>query len=351
MFRRVKPAIASGGVSFVAAIVLATSLIAHTNAATSTGTILTTSPVAVDLKAQPGTQAKTTLQVQNNSTKTLTIKVKLKEFKANGDSGNANIVDPASNDPSVSWVHFSRTQFDAEPGVWNSVDMTVDLPSTAAYGYYYAVLFEPQNAIKTSQNKVKGANAIFVLLNASTGDEKNTLVVNSFAADKSLYQYLPASFTVKVKNTGNIYTAPQGTIFISRTLHGPPLATLDINPGAGNILPSTSRVFHASWKDGFPVYQVKKIDGQVVSGKDGKPVQSLHWSGNVSKIRFGKYYARLVLVYKDGDHDVPVNAEVSFWVVPWFIVLIIFIVLILVGFGIWALLKDSKKLYRWFGKK
>ncbi|HSW79875.1 MAG TPA: hypothetical protein VLG47_03800, partial [Candidatus Saccharimonadales bacterium] len=323
----------------------------HTDAATSTGTVLTTSPVAIDLKADPGTQTSTNLQVQNNSTKTLTIKVKLKEFKANGDSGQAQIFDPPANDPSIAWVTFSRTEFSADPGVWNSVKMTINLPSTAAYGYYYAVEFVPQSTVQTSRNKVKGANAIFVLLNAHTNDEKNTLVVKSFSADKSLYQYLPANFSLKVNNAGNIYTAPEGTIFISRSLHGSPIATLDINPGAGNVLPDTNRVFHASWNDGFPVYQYKRIDGQVVSGKDGKPVQTLHWSGNVSKFRFGKYYARLVLVYKNGAQDVPVNAEVSFWVIPWFMILILVVILILVGFGIWALLKDSKKVYRWFGKK
>ncbi len=350
MLRFVKPALVAGGVGLILAAAVV-GAIRPASAASSTGSVLTTSPVAIDLAASPGSKATTTLQVQNNGTKSVTIDVELEKFKANGESGQAQIYKPSSDDPSVSWVHFSRTSFTADPGVWNSVTMTVELPISAAYGYYYAVLFEPQiTTVGSTHNKVKGANAIFVLLNAQVANENNVLQVKSFSSDKSLYQYLPASFSMTTHNSGNIYTAPKGEVFISRTKNGPAIATLDINPGQGNVLPGTSRIFQVTWKDGFPVYQVKRVDGQIVSDKNGKPEQTLHWNGNVSKFRFGKYYARLVLVYSQDGKDVPVTAQVSFWVVPWTVVVILIVILILIVFGIWAVLKDTNKAVRWFRK-
>lgn len=334
----------------LAVALLSLGLIVHrTTAAAGQGSILTTSPVAVDLAAKPGTQVSTKLQVQNNGTHAVTLNVKLDEFSAHGNSGQADIFVPPSNDPSVSWVHFSKTSFVAAPGVWNSVTMTVDLPKTAAYGYYYAVLFEPQAGLSsgTSSSKIKGANAIFVLLNAKVPGETNTLQVTSFSSDKSLYQFLPADFTVVTHNAGNIFTIPQGDIYISRTPSGPSMATLDINPGLGNILPGTNRQFHAMWRDGSPHYEHKLLDGQIISDKNGKPKEVLSWNGSLSKFRFGKYYARLVLVYNDGQQDVPVNAVVSFWVIPWTIIVVVLFIITLAAVGLWATLRGGGKAVRW----
>jgi hypothetical protein len=317
------------------------------NAAPNTGSTITTSPVFVDLSTPPGTTISTNLQVENNAPSPIGITLKLKEFKASGDTGQAQIENPLPGDASISWVHFSQNSFIAQPSAPNSVTMTIKVPETAAFGYYYAVLFAPNvitNGVVANTNTVKGANAVLVLLDAHTANENNQLNVASFQADKTSYQFLPANFNVKVHNSGNIFTVPEGDIYISRTKNGPTIDTLDINPGQGNILPGTTRSFSASWADGFPVYQVKRVNGQVVSNKQGKPVEQLKWNfGNLTKFRFGKYYAHLVLVYNNGTREIPVNSEVSFWVIPWAMLvgLAVFIGLILLG--LWTIMRNIIK--------
>src|ERR1039458_7537747 len=230
------------------------------NAAPSTtGTNLTTSPFSVDLTPNPGASTSTTLQLQNNGSKAVSISLKLEEFKANGDNGSAQIFTPPPGDEPTQWVHFSPSSFVAQPGIWNSVTMTVRVPKTASFGYYYAVLFVPSTtATGNNTEKFKGANAIFVLLNAHVPNENNTLSVQSFSVSKASYQYLPASFSVNVHNDGNVFTIPRGDIFISRTKNGHAIDTLDINSGQGNILPQSNRVFQVQWTNGFPVYQLKR---------------------------------------------------------------------------------------------
>jgi hypothetical protein len=336
--------VAAGGIIIS---LLAASLAGTAVFAANGGSTITTSPIAVDLSAAPGSTASTNLQVENNAPKAIGISVKLKEFKANGDNGQAQILTPPPGDASVSWVHFSRTSFVAQPGVWNNVTMTISLPKTAAFGYYYAVLFVPNvnvHASAQNTNTVKGANAVLVLLDAHTPNDNNSLKVQSYQVDKSSYQYLPVSFSVKVRNTGNIFTVPEGDIYISRTEGGPAIDTLDINSGAGNVLPGTNRIFEAQWTDGFPVYQLKRVNGQIVSDKKGQPVQQLAWNINkITKFRYGKYYAHLVLVYNDGGRDIPINGEVSFWVVPWLLLVGLLVFLGLVLVGLWTILRHLIK--------
>ena len=314
--------------------------------AASGGSTLTTSPVSVSLSTKPGTAISTDLQLQNNSSNPVEIAVHLQEFKASGEDGQAQIYEPPAGDPSLGWVHFSEDRFTAEPGVWHKIKMTIDTPKTAAFGYYYAVIFSPvsSSALIPGVNNYKGANAILVLLNAHAGGEKNLLEIASFNADQHAYQYLPATLSVRVRNVGNIYTAPRGVIYISRSPTGDIIDSLDVNKGLGNVLPGTYRTFSVQWDNGFPVYQTKRINGQVASDKQGKPVQELAWDfSHINRLRFGRYYARLVLVYSDGTKDVPLYATVSFWVIPWVPILVLLVVLILVGIGLWTVLRFTIK--------
>ena len=296
-------------------------------AATTTGSYLTTSPISVDLTIKPGQSQSTTLAVQNDSSVPETITVKLDKFAANGNFGMASISNPTKTDPSVSWVHFSQTSFVAQPGVWNNITMSVSVPNYASLGYYYAVLFIPKSSqtSPTVNNQIKGANAIFVLLDTNSTNEAKQLSLTSFSSVSGLYQFLPATFNILAKNIGNIHLVPQGDVYISRTLNGKVIDTLDINSGLGNILPFSSRQFSVSWTDGLPSFEVKKIAGQALTKKNGQTVQQLRWnfSEPLSKIRFGKYYAHLVLVYNNGNHDVPINAYLTFWVIPWKLILIV----------------------------
>ena len=293
---------------------------------------LTTSPVSLDLSAKPGQAVTTELQVMNNKAKPETVSVHLEEFKAAGISGEANIYKPAPGDASKDWVHFSENSFTADPGAWNKITMTITLPPTATLGYYYAVLFTPNTTTVPQPNTVKGSNAILVLVNTNSGSESKRLQINSFTSLKSVYQFLPATFNVLVRNSGNIHLIPQGDIFISRTPNGHPIDSLPLNNGEGNVLPDSSRQFQVQWKNGLASYGPKVVAGKVATDSKGEPVQELQWntSKSLSSLRFGKYYAHLVLGYNNGITDVPLNAYVSFWVVPWELLLLIALVIVLV---------------------
>ena len=114
--------------------------------------------------------------------------------------------------------------------------------------------------------------------------------------------------------------APRGNIFLSQW-DGEEVALLEVNEGKGNILPDSTRVFEAPWKAGFPVYEPVIENGAVVLDETGQMTFDLVWDWQeASKLRFGKYTAKLLLVYDDGVRVGRVEWVVAFWVILWRVV-------------------------------
>jgi hypothetical protein len=320
---------------------------------------LTASPLPVNLVTTPGNSVSTPIQIENTGTQTVKIKVQLLKFGAFGNDGKPSITEPDSHDTFISWVHFSETSFIAPPNVFHSITMTIKPPKDAAFGYYYAVIFSVDNGKNDApstprENKVNGALATLVLVDVQAPGENRVLRVSNFTASKKLYQYLPATFTIAVKNTGNVHGIPTGNIYISKHKGGSIIDILDVNKDQGNVLPGSDRSFQSAWSDGFPVYQTKRLNEQIISDNRGHPIQQLNWdSSKFSRLRFGHYFAHLTLVYSDGSKDIPIEADTSFWVIPWGLILIILIPLIIIGFGLFVIIrsflrqtkKQTKKLH------
>jgi len=309
---------------------------------------LSTTPVVANLETKPGVSTSTKIQVKNNNLTTEHIKVNLLRFTSNNQDGAPELIEPDQNDEFVKWVKFSETKFDAEPNVWKTIDLTISPPQSAAFGYYYAVVFSRDD--NTPQNKVTNLNAsvaIPILLDVNAPGEVRKADITAFKSNKSMFEFLPATFTVTMKNSGNTHVAPRGNVFITKG--GKSVGMLEVNQAKGNILPKTSREFSADWADSTPVYKLNEVDGKVVL-KDGKQTHKLDWSNfNLSKMRFGKYHAKVAMVYDDGTSDVSSEAELDFWVVPWRILGILLALVLVLAAGLWALVirpvrKGIKKL-------
>lgn len=311
--------------------------------ALSDGFNLTTSPVPLDLNVKPGGTISQDIRVQNSSTSVNHINVSLLKFKADGKDGTPQLYKCTDSDITCSWVSFSRTSFTAQPGEWNSVNMTISPPTYAGFGYYYAVLFSngtPPKSTKPNSSTLAGAVATLILLDVQAPGEKRQLQIDSFSADHGLYEYLPATFLVKIKNTGNVHAVPSGSIFIKKG--SSTIATLDINPGSGNILPNSTRTFIAKWDDGFPTFKQKLVNGQAVEDKKGQPVMQLDWNfAKASHLRVGNFSAQLVATYDNGTRDVPLQSEASFWVLPWKLMLLVLVLLAIVGFGLFSFFRGG----------
>lgn len=303
------------------------------------------SPLPILLEVKPGSSVSTDLRVDNPSDHDEKLKIVIKTFTQDGANGTVNLHDPGPSDTFINWISFSRTQFDAPPGLWQTVHMTVNVPKTAAFGYYFAVEFTgasaPANQANSTGAAIQGAVASFVLLNATAPGESRQMQVTSFTADHRFYEFLPANFTVKLHNSGNIFAGASGNIFIKRG--SKTVATLTVNPNHGLVLPGSNRLFSVSWNDGFPIYKpVYGSNGQPLTNKNGSAKMNLNWNfGQASRLRFGSYTAELALIYDNGTRDVPITGSVSFWVIPWRLIAILIVVLVFVVIGFWSTFRKA----------
>jgi hypothetical protein len=284
------------------------------------GLRLVTSPLPISLVAEPGTTISTPLKIKNAGLSEEKLKIDILKFNAYEDSGKPALMDLESTDTFDDWVSFSEPTFAIAPEEWKTITATFTVPPEASFGYYYAFVFTrdtPETDLAPKQTAVVGGTATLVLLEARVPDAKREVAVVEFSTDKTMYEFLPTRFTIALKNTGNVHVAPRGNIFL-KEWSGKEIALLEVNEAKGNILPNSTRLFESDWTDGFPVYQVKVENGATVLDEAGNPTLDLTWNWqDASKLRFGKYTAKLLLIYDDGTRDIPIEGVVSFWVVPW----------------------------------
>jgi hypothetical protein len=282
------------------------------------------SPLVVTLK--PGKQQTASLTVRNLSNHPETLYPKLNSFTLDKNSKNIQLQESAP--PIISeWTSFKTAAVVIAPGGSQTVDVTFDTPTNVGFNYSFVITLSrnPNNSVQHDGVSLKGAVAVFTLVNIDRPDAKRELSIASFKTNKSNYQYLPADISLQIKNTGNVIDQPKGTIYIQRSFNSnKPVATIPINQTNNYVLPGTTRELSATWNEGFPHY---------VKDADGNNHLSWDWK-HISDIRFGRYVAKAVIVYNNGKHDVPVVTSYTFWVLPWTLILGLLVVLTILVMGV-----------------
>jgi len=306
-------------------------------AASTTGDFnLQVTPSPLVATVDPGTKTQLELKVHNQGTSSENLSIAPRSFSFNSTTGQVTLNDTAPANIS-SWISFSEPSFTIQPGQWLTEAVTLTVPKNAGFSYSFALVITQQGTSESnaSGRVIKGSLAVFSLINIDRPDATSNLSVVSFTATKRLYEYLPATLNIRFRNNGNTIVQPYGNVFIERSTNAKkPLATLAVNNTRSYILPDTERTISTEWNDGFATYQT-------IPQPDGSSSQQLDidWS-KLSRFRIGRYTAKLVAVYSDGNRDVPIEGEVSFWVIPWLAIIICILGIV----GLWLLL-------HWRGKR
>jgi hypothetical protein len=283
---------------------------------------ITPSPLVATI--DPGTQTQLSIKMYNTGTDTENLRIDARSFSFNSNNGQVSLNDSSSAPAIAPFIHFSAQTFSIQAGQWLTENININLPKSAGFSYSFALVISPQSQQSVSSGRsIKGSLADFALINVNRPGATSNLKVVSFTSMKQIYQYLPATLSVRLKNIGNTIVQPYGNIFIGRSSNAKhPIATLPVNSEKEYILPGTARTVTTQWNDGFASYQTT----QSPSGNSAQHLV-LNWS-KLSEFRIGKYTAQLVAVYNDGTYDVPIEGSVSFWVIPWLPIIVLVIILI-----------------------
>ncbi len=339
----------------------------------TTGLQLTTSPLPVTLTATPGQTISTTIKVKQSSGGTATLNTTLLKFGANGVDGAPALSSRGPNDAYFDWVSFDKPSFVAPNNVWQQVKMTITIPKTAAFEYNYAVEFTRQGDQLYpggTSEAIAGGSAVLVLLNVTAPGMNRSVQLSSFSIEHSLVGFVPTTFDVRFHNNGNVYVQPTGDIFI--TQGNTQVGMIEVNDEQGNILAHTNRLYKVEWTDGWPFYAPTSKHGKPVLDRKGQQEVGLNWalptvsgqsdvvgasttnevmsresSNPISRLRFGEYTARLVAVYTDDyGRDVPVTSQITFWVVPWRILLVFLFIVLIIAFAVYTLVNNAVRRHK-----
>jgi len=292
------------------------------------------SPLVTTIK--PGTKSSVELHIHNSGSGTENLQIQPRSFKYDSRTGNVTL-ENGTPEIITGWMTFSAPKFSALSDQTFNQTISFNVPKDAGFSYSFALVISRQAQPKPqgSEQIIAGSLAVFTLVNVDRPGAKSELQVVSFTSAKKLYEYLPTTLSVRFRNSGNTIVQPSGNIFVQRTTHAAkPMATLPVNEKQGYILPGTERTVSAQWKEGFAVYQT-------VTDGSSKPSQhlSVDWS-KLKQFRIGRYTAKLVAVYSDGQHDVPIEGIVTFWVIPWRAILFAIALIVLLYL-----------FFRWRGKR
>lgn len=331
-------------------IVLSNPLFASAQSAqtTSTGVNLTLSPVFMNLSVTAGQSKKYTFKVTNNNNFSETYKISIVKYQPDN---NGSIIPSDSfdnTDETISWFKFTQNKVVVLPKATQNVEFEISPASDAFLGYYFGIALERVNS--NSQDfgtaKLKGAPTIPILLEVTRnigGDlvgidadvtKYKSGTIENFRTSSPWYEYLPTDFEVVFKNTGKIHLVPFGNIFISQGVDSE-VSTIVVNESAGNTLPNSKRLYKTSWIDGFIVNEPIKDGGTYKTDDKGNTLYKAHiyWD-KLTKFRIGRYTAHLVFAYSNGREDVPLESEISFWVIPWKILITLAIVVALIIYSL-----------------
>ena len=191
-------------------------------------------------------------------------------------------------------------EFSLDQGEKISIPVKVSVPSDAEpRGYYGALIVSDEPDVIDSQTKDAEGNArlvsrigsLFLLRINGEGKESGSLEnFKLLGPAKAFYENRPSGFEILFKNDGNVHLVPHGIITIKNIL-GKEVAEIPVD--AYFSLPGSIRYREVLWGEG---------------------------SG------LGRYTANLSL-YKGYGND-NVNSSISFWIIPWKILVAVFISLV-----------------------
>jgi hypothetical protein len=287
---------------------------------------LVPSPIVKSIK--PGVPTDFELEVHNFGVNSENLKIETRKFSVDNKTGQV-LFDDTSTPEAAQWTTFAAPKFTIKSGGVFKEKIHIALPKDTGFSYSFAIVVSRvsnNGQLNGPGSVLHGSVADFTLINVDKPGATRKLEIVDAAPDQQVYEYLPAKINVRLRNTGNTIVAPAGSVFFNRNSGDvKPLSAVDINQNRGYILPNTERVYTTAWSDGFPYFKTTTSD-------DGSSSTDLSFDwNNLANFRFGVYTAKVVVIYNDGHGDIPLQRDVTFWVIPYRTIALIIIIGISVG--------------------
>lgn len=268
------------------------------------------SPALVELNGSKGNTYTININVTNVTTNDLIFDGYVNDFGARDETGTPSIIlDESTTATSIkTWVR-DIPEFNLKAGEKKKLSTSITIPGNATPGGHYGVIrFSGRIPNNPSSNVNLTASAGTLILIKVDGAITEKLNLLTFQAAKNskpsgIFESGPITFVTRFKNEGSVHVKPAGQIEI-KDAFGNKVDTLTVNSEKGNILPTSTRRFETTLNKSW---------------------------------LFGKYTADISVAY--GNTGGAIVESMSFWVIPYKIILVGIIALVTVIYILRSLVK------------
>ena len=299
------------------ALVVSFFVVSNTYAVSGTGSpnqnagqALEIAPPVLNLTADPGETIQAKISLRDVSSTSLLVTNEINDFTAEGEDGTPKII-LDNSEPSpyslVEWISPVPSVTLKSRQIQN-VPITINVPKDAAPGGYYGVVRFTATAPEIDGNGVSLSTSIGALIFVRVnGDATEKISVDDFYASKNgkqgfIFNSTPLTFTQRIKNEGNVHEQPIGRILVT-DLFGRPTVNLNVNLEGRNVLPGTVRKFEVP------------LDKAAIG----------------DRTLIGPYTATLTVKY--GSSEKTVTEVITFWIIPWKMILLVILIIALLIVG------------------
>jgi len=282
--------------------------VAHANAIDSLS--IGTAPTSEKLKLTPGQKYNGELVVWNLTNKATNYNIVVKGFRQiENQPGTAIMLTDSEEAKSLytatTWTKVSISNIDLIPNKNEKIYYEINVPKDATKGEYTVIIaFISENEEKLTESGATTTLTLGMPILVQIGDEfvENAELLK-FATDKNFYEYPTLTFDTRVKNLGDTHITPIGEIVLTNILKQE-IARIPFNPNNQSILRDNTGNYETLWD--FGAFLTK--DKAIILG----PIK-----------------ANLILTYRTFQPGfAPLTSEVTFWIIPWKIILIALVVII-----------------------
>lgn len=269
-----------------------------------------TAPTSEKLKLIPGQKYNGELVVWNLTNKATNYNIVVKGFKQIENQPGTAIMFTDSEEAkslytATAWTKVSVSNIDLIPNKNEKIYYEINVPKDATKGEYTVIIA----FISENEEKLTGSGATTTLtlgmpILVQIGDEfvENAELLK-FSTDKNFYEYPTLTFNTRISNIGDTHITPVGEIVLTN-IFKQEVAKIPFNANSQSILRDNTGNYETLWNLGSFLTKDKAIV-------------------------LGPIKANLILTYRTFQPGfAPLTAEVTFWIIPWKIILIALVVIV-----------------------
>lgn len=278
---------------------------------------LTISPAKVEITGDPGTTVYGEFDLLNEQADAKTLYSSFANFDSKGETGAPHFI--GATDDLATWIK-TESEIDLAPGEVKKISFSIDIPASAEPGGHFAAIFwgtQPPSSDQGGEVSIGGKLGILVFLKVSGQvKEGSGLLDFTTKGNKKLFSTVPVSFEYRVSNTGGDRIVPSGQVTV-KNLSIFNSASFEANEKNGSVLPGSVRKFEVLW-------------GQNLDQKNNPEKLGFFSSAwqELTHFHLGWYTANLSLSLQDKTQD----ASLSFFIIPWQLLSLVFAILLLIIF-------------------